>query len=157
MYQLICFGLSSRSRARITPFRRQIMLHMRQSLLKLQSNLMEDAPAERNSVETKQARSEYSRWMSTTDIRCTLIFVDEAGNDTKVSVACPDRDLPSEFQLVHVEHTRSRPRRCSSRSTGCRHSKEEPKPHLDNLFRCWSGVQRTGCGDRGRNEIWPLP
>ena len=53
------------------------------------------------------------------------------------------------FQLV-------RPRRCSSRSTSCRHSREEFKLHCSNLSRCWSGIQRNCCRDRGRNKIWPL-
>ena len=48
---------------------------------------MEDTPTERNSAEIKQAQREvHAVDVDMTGIRHTLIFVDEAGNGTKVSI-----------------------------------------------------------------------
>ena len=97
-----------------------------------------DAPAKRNSAETKQARLEYAQWMSTTDIRRTLIFVDEADKSLRYTSRLKSPFWISGFNL----YTRRTRGRALVGSAGCRHLREEPKPHHGNLPRCWSGVTK---------------
>lgn len=40
---------------------------------------LEDAPHERNSDATKEAREQFARWMMEVGVNCQLVFIDEAG------------------------------------------------------------------------------